>query len=157
MVSQRRKKNVLFNPSTPQNAAKHVLLNITTRQNVVIHVWLNFPMSPGAITHVFWSFPASHPDAISQTSTQSTADHACTQFRSRSTGEYLRNSKSQVLRSAHPSIPQVFMSALLQNLILECPGPQIFKPPSPQVFESSQEGRRQRRSHSIIYSRAGRG
>ena len=36
--------------------------------------------------------------------------------------------------------PQVFMSPILQNLILECPGPQIFKPSSPQAFESSREG-----------------
>ena len=36
--------------------------------------------------------------------------------------------------------PQVFMSPILQNLILECPSPQIFKPSSPQVFKSSKEG-----------------
>ena len=36
--------------------------------------------------------------------------------------------------------PQVFMSPILQDLILECPGPQIFKPSSPQVFKSSKEG-----------------
>ena len=35
---------------------------------------------------------------------------------------------------------QVFMSPILQNLILECPSPQIFKPSSPQAFESSREG-----------------
>ena len=36
--------------------------------------------------------------------------------------------------------PQVFMSPILQNLILECPSPQIVKPSSPQAFESSREG-----------------
>ena len=36
--------------------------------------------------------------------------------------------------------PQVFMSPILPNLILECPGPQIFKPSSPQVFKSSKKG-----------------
>ena len=35
---------------------------------------------------------------------------------------------------------QVFMSPSLQNLILECPSPQIFKLSSPQAFESSREG-----------------
>ena len=39
-----------------------------------------------------------------------------------------------------PFNPQVFMSPILQDLILECPSPQIFKPSSPQVFKSSKEG-----------------
>ena len=36
--------------------------------------------------------------------------------------------------------PRIFMSPILQNLILECPSPQIFKPSSLQAFESSREG-----------------
>ena len=39
-----------------------------------------------------------------------------------------------------PFNPQVFMSPILQDLILECPSPHIFKPSSPQVFKSSKEG-----------------
>ena len=99
-------KYVLLNHSTRQNAAKHVLLNTITRQNVAIYVWISFPMFPGGRAHVFCCFPASLPDGVYQTSTQNTADHACTQLSSHSTGEYLRNSKSQVLRSAHPSTPK---------------------------------------------------
>ena len=36
--------------------------------------------------------------------------------------------------------PEVFMFPILQDLILECPSPQIFKPSSPQVFKSSKKG-----------------
>ena len=36
--------------------------------------------------------------------------------------------------------PQVFMFPILQDLILECPSPHIFKPSSPQVFKSSKKG-----------------
>ena len=39
-----------------------------------------------------------------------------------------------------PFNPQVFMSPILQDLILECPSPHIFKPSSPQVVKSSKEG-----------------
>ena len=35
---------------------------------------------------------------------------------------------------------QIFMSPILQDLILECPSPRIFKPSSPQAFKSSKEG-----------------
>ena len=49
------------------------------------------------------------------------------------------------LKVSNPQIctsfnPQVFMTPILQNLILECPGPQIFKPSTPQTFKSAKEG-----------------